>query len=298
MKHAAFIAAVVLAVLLAGGFTAVTLRGAGIREGEEGRLTVAATIYPLYDIARTVAGDRARAVLLLPPGASPETFELSPGAARELQRSAILFAVGHGIDEWALDAAQNAAPVIVDRGVALRMLDEDEEDPHYWLDPANARVIARTMADALSDANPDGAESYRNNAARLQEDLEVLEREMREGAPELRGLPVIAAHDAWGYFAEVVGLEIAGSVHESPGKDPGPRTLRALQEAAAARNVRLMIAEPQLASPVLEAFAEDRRMRIVSLDPIGGTGEMKTYASMIRQNIERLRNAARALEEL
>lgn len=88
---------------------------------------VAATIFPVYDIARNVADGVTGVKLVLPPGASPHTFEPSPQLVASLQEVEVLFAVGHELDEWAFDLVPAEADrVIVDKGLAII----DIEDRH------------------------------------------------------------------------------------------------------------------------------------------------------------------------
>ena len=90
---------------------------------ETGKAVVAATIYPLYDMARNVAGDNAEVKLILPPGASPHLFEFFPRQLKELQNVKAVFAIGHGLDDWAtqvINVSRNARVIIVDYGIDLR----------------------------------------------------------------------------------------------------------------------------------------------------------------------------------
>ncbi len=66
----------------------------------EQKQKVAATIFPLYDITRTIAGDKFEVVLLTPPGASPHSFEPQPSVLKKLTGSKVIFAIGHGVDNW------------------------------------------------------------------------------------------------------------------------------------------------------------------------------------------------------
>ncbi|HEX7503154.1 MAG TPA: metal ABC transporter substrate-binding protein, partial [Acidobacteriota bacterium] len=65
----------------------------------QGPLVLAATIFPAADIARHVAGPGVRVIQILPAGASPHTFDLTPGQLRELQAARIIFKIG-GVDDW------------------------------------------------------------------------------------------------------------------------------------------------------------------------------------------------------
>lgn len=98
---------------------------------KEGKPSVAATIFPLYDLVRQVAGDRAVAVLVLEPGASPHTYEASPGKIKELADTKAIFAIGAGLDAWASDitTALPATEVIaMDRYAILKPFIQEEHD--------------------------------------------------------------------------------------------------------------------------------------------------------------------------
>src|SRR5712691_1931950 len=69
-------------------------------------LKVAATIFPLYDLVRQVAGSGVEVVLLVPPGASPHTFAVKPGTVRALTGCVAVFTIGHGLDDWVTRLAQ------------------------------------------------------------------------------------------------------------------------------------------------------------------------------------------------
>jgi ABC-type Zn2+ transport system substrate-binding protein/surface adhesin len=102
-----------------------------------------------------VAGPVADVILILPPGASPQTFEPTPSAVRGLSGARTLFVIGHGLDDWAARLARGAGVprlVRVDAGLALRREGGHEGgpvDPHYWLSIRNGEVIARTVAAEL-----------------------------------------------------------------------------------------------------------------------------------------------------
>src|SRR2546428_13411269 len=113
-------------------------------------LKVAATIFPLYDLVRQVAGSAVEVILLVPPGASPHTFSVKPGTVRTLTGCVAAFTIGHGLDDWATRLAQEAGvkrTIVTDAGISLRRgysehhstehaqsqtAAHDAVDPHYW----------------------------------------------------------------------------------------------------------------------------------------------------------------------
>lgn len=125
-KKNVIIAAVVVVIVLAGAVFAMSHNNVSNQELEN---KVGATIFPLYDIARQIAGDEFEVVLLLPAGASPHTFDPQPSLLRDLQGARAVFAIGHGLDDWSNIVAESIdAPVItMDHGVELRATEEEHE---------------------------------------------------------------------------------------------------------------------------------------------------------------------------
>ena len=141
---------------------ALLLLSAGAARAEAKKsLVLAATIFPAADIVRRVAGPDARVIQVLPPGASPHTFDLTPGQVRQLQDVRLVFKIG-GIDDWIDGIAESlprAAMVVLNWDIAMMPIHEGghahnghgaghdgENDPHYWLDPDNGAIMARPSA--------------------------------------------------------------------------------------------------------------------------------------------------------
>jgi zinc transport system substrate-binding protein len=113
-----------IAFALAAGVVAIAVGCRDHREpdADDGaRPVVAVTIFPVADLAREIAGPAADIVVVLPPGASPHTFDPSPDLARRLARARLVVAVGAGLDDWAGDLARGSHVhrVAVTDGVAL-----------------------------------------------------------------------------------------------------------------------------------------------------------------------------------
>ena len=75
---------------------------------EDPATEIAATILPIYNIAQNVAGDVLEVELILPPGASPHTFEVTPSSIRNLKSTKVVYAVGHGLDDWTNQISESA----------------------------------------------------------------------------------------------------------------------------------------------------------------------------------------------
>lgn len=270
-----------------------------------GRSRVTATIFPLYDIVRNVAGEAVEVRLLLKPGMEPHSFEPTPTAVRDVSGSAAIYAIGHGLDGWTAGiAASSGTPVVtVDRDIILRQgaenesltagaAEEDEHeneyDPHYWLSVPNAIRMAETVADDLTARFPSDAAAFRTNLDEYRSRLTALDTEIRTmlGALPADRRNIVTFHPAWYYFAEEYGLSVAGSFEVSPGREPTPRGLSALSTAVATADVRTLYVEPLFSDAAIRSFATDHDLGIAAIDDIGGTGGRDTYESLLRYDAE------------
>ena len=90
------------------------------------KLVLSGTIFPVYDIVRQIAGDKADVSLLLAPGESPHTFNMTPSVQQAISESAIVFGIGEGLDEWIVDSDNY---VVLTSGIELRgWSGEDDHD--------------------------------------------------------------------------------------------------------------------------------------------------------------------------
>lgn len=262
-----------------------------------GKPRIAATIFPLYDIARNIAGDTADVVLILPPGASPHTFEPLPSNISELRGSLVIYAVGHGLDDWTdqLTAATGTAKIVVDDGVNLSQTrspeagsagspEADGLDPHYWLTMANGARIAHTIAEDLKRRLPDQADAIDRRQQRYFQELAAADAEMRRLLGGIKSRDIVTMHDAWYYFARAYDLKVVGTFEPTAGREPTPKYLKDLVDAIKVSGVRVLYTEPQLASQSVSSFLSDNGLSVSVLDPNGGVAGRDSYIDMMLYN--------------
>lgn len=281
---------------------------------------IAATIFPLYDIAKNVADGVTDVALVLPPNASPHTFEPSPRLVASLQEIEALYAIGHGLDEWAFELVpEEAGKIVVDKGLAIISTedrhreghdlgdadehdeheegdghDEHEEDehghehgetdPHYWLSVPNGQMIARTIAADLIERFPGQKDRIEKNLEDYLDELDLVEAEIQTILRDIRNRKIITMHDAWYYFAVHHRLDIVGTFEPAPGREPTPRYLAELTDAVNSFGARVIYSEPQISTESIEAFAADRGLKIAELDPIGGVPGRETFKKLMKYN--------------
>lgn len=253
-------------------------------------LKVAATIQPLASVVREILGDRGTVSALLPPGASPHTFEPLPGDLARLEGTVLLVRVGTGLDGWSerLLAASGTPPATVtfldlpdahprqwgsDDAHAHEDEHETEDtdiDPHIWLDPTRVRdALVPAIADALCAADPPGTEAYRERARTYALRLGELDAEIQSTLAGIKTRAFIAYHSTWRYFAERYGLEQTASIEAYAGDEPTPAELAGLVAVARERNINAVIMEPQLGQRVARNIADEIGAKLEMADPLG-----------------------------
>lgn len=276
------IAAAALLGLAALGIWSSRPRLAGSPLHQENKLRIAATINPLADMIRQISGPDIEVITILPPGASPHTFEPTPEQIRQLQGVKLIMVIGHGFDDWSQVLAQNlpgARLVSVDSGITLRQLPADQvdpdmpgqnQDPHYWLSATNAKIMAKNITDLLDQTEPTHKPTHAANLLALTSELDKLDLDIKNGLSGLSHKELITHHNAWGYFADAYGLKVVGTFEISPGKEPTPQQIVDLQAKVKEFGIQTIFSEPQLSDQSLRPFTQDLNLRIAVLDPEGG----------------------------
>lgn len=298
-----------LTVLLCSAIVLAAIPGglACERQASSDKMTVVVTIFPLADFVRNVAGDKVEVVTLLPAGASPHTYEPTPGDMKAVARATLLVVNGAGLDFWVerLETAGSDTLVIVDTSVTLAaedlLLSGDEHDhgdeendhggtnPHYWLDPVLAQKQVEAIASALVSADPENGDFYSENAADYVAQLQSLDEEIGKATEDFSPREYVTFHASWTYFARRYGLVEAAVMVESHGQEPD---IKHAIDAAREFHVKAIFAEPQFTTSeaAAETVADETEAQVLVLDPIGGPklADRDSYIALMRYNVRRM----------
>jgi ABC-type Zn uptake system ZnuABC Zn-binding protein ZnuA len=257
-----------------------------------GRILALASILPLADFARQVGGDRVTVEALVPPGASPHTYELLPSQLRSVSHARLLVLNGVGLEFWAdrvIAAADNPDLLVVrtSEGLALIAGDPDEPggNPHVWLSPRCAMHQVRMIRDGLIRTDPSGTAVYEANARNYIHQLSLLDDEVRAQVATFSSRRFIAFHAAWAYLARDYGLDEAGVIEHRPGQEPSPEEIAAIVRSVRSIRARAIFAEPQFSPKAAEAIAEETGTQVLFLNPLGSPPDYD-YLDMMRANLK------------
>jgi len=279
-----------------------------------GVLDVVATSTDLKALVEAVGGERVRVESLAPALHEPHAVDVKPGQLARLKSAALLVRVGLDHEPWLARvratvndprfAPGGAADLDVSRGIDLLQTETPRVksergphvhgfgNPHYWLDPANARPMTQTILDGLARLSPDAREAFGRNRARFLEQLDAGLRRWTDAMAPHHGARVVAFHDSWPYFARRFGLVIAATVEPVPGVPPTPASLAALTAGMKDAAVRVLIIEPSASRAVADRVAAPNGARVVTLVPsVGGNAEARDYLTLFDVNVQRLGEA-------
>lgn len=154
-------------------------------------------------------------------------------------------------------------------------------DPHVWLDPVNAQVWVKVIAESLAEADPENANLYRSNAQTAHARLETLINRIQSSANQMNDIRFIVFHDAYQYFENRFGVFAAGAISVSDAADPSPARIAEIRDTVADLNVRCVFTEPQYnPNMVKSVFKGTEVLTIGVIDPLGATlspGENQYY---------------------
>ncbi|MBO3084021.1 metal ABC transporter substrate-binding protein [Cellulomonas fengjieae] len=276
---------------------------------EDGTVDVMASFYPLEFIAEQVGGDRVDVRSVTPPGAEPHDVELSPaqvaridGADLMLYLSGFQPAVDDAVAQTSpghvVDAASDTTLLAADEHHEDETAEEHQEhdhgelDPHFWLDPSRMPAVVDDVATALSEIDPEGADTYAANAAALNQRFEDLDAAYAAGLQQCGSRTFVTSHDAFGYLADRYDLDQVGISGIDPDAEPSPARLAEVKDIVRDEGVSTIFFESLVSPKVAQTLAADLGIDAAVLDPLEGVTEPDAdYFSVAEANLDALRMA-------
>ena len=195
-----------------------------------------------------------------------------------------------------LDLSQYIKPLEV-----VAMADRSQGDihpngnPHYWLDPENARQMARGIALKLAELDPAGKEVFARNLEAFESDLTIKEASWKVRLAPIAGQSIVTLHRSWSYFAARYGLQVVAFVEPKPGIPPTPTHTLELIKEMQAKQVKLLLMENfyDKRAPELVAAKTGAKLAIVP-NSVGGEEGVATYFDLMERIVGTIEKAARS----
>lgn len=270
--------------------------------GSNGKLHAVTSLEIFADLVRNVGGDRVDVTALLPPGADPHTYELTPNRVADIAKADVVFVNGLGLEATIQDTiGANAGGRVVTLTDGLPVIKNDTQlaegastaggNPHMWLDVRLGARYVEKIRDALIERDPAGRATYEANANAYLQQLGDLDREMEQtvlSIPKERR-KLVTFHDAYPYLAARYGLQIVGVAVPSPGQEPSAQHIADLTQTLRSQGMPAVYKEPEFNAAVLEQAASEAGVRVLDLLSDAYADGVSSYVQLIRFDMQQLK---------
>jgi zinc/manganese transport system substrate-binding protein len=277
-------------------------------------LRVVTATTDLAALAQEVGGDRIKVDSISRGYQDPHFVEAKPSFLLTLRQADLLIVVGLQLEiGWLpplltqagnpriqvgasgyLDASQFAEILDKPTGPVTRAMGDVHPlgNPHYWLDPANGRRVAKGIADKLAQLEPSNAAYFAGRFQDFDQRLDAAEQKWDAAMKPYKGRKLVAYHNSLPNFVKRFGLNVIGYVEPRPGIPPSPVHTIELIGRMKRENCRIIMVEPYFDLKTPNAIARETGAQVVQYLPsVGGGKEVTDYFKLFDYDIDLLTKA-------
>ena len=239
---------------------------AGQKEQHQDKVQIVVSILPQVYFVEKIGGDRVIVSIMVPPGASPATYEPKPKQMKELTRASMYVRIRVPFENAWMDkfSAANKDMLIVDSTRGIERI--GGKDPHIWLSPRLVKIQAENIYKGLVQINPENKKAYTQNKEEFLKEIDTLDRELAQTFTKIKGGKFMVFHPSWAYLARDYGLEQIPI--EIEGKEPSAAEMTNLIKNAKTNNIKIIFVQPQFNSNSARTLARQIGGKVVFVDPL------------------------------
>jgi zinc transport system substrate-binding protein len=254
--------------------------GGGVRDSEAGKRIITVSIDPFRYFVEAIGGDDFIVNVMVPSGANPHIYEPFPDQIFRLRKSVAYISNGYlGFElTWLgrfydtneamkkLNLSQNIEPL----GSAHHHEGDHVEgaDPHYWVSPKCAMIMAASVKDFLVGLNPVSKNKYETNYQKLLTVISGIDRKATDLFSGVKSKSFMIYHPNLGYLARDYGLEEIAVEYE--GKEPPPSRMKHLIDRAEAGGIKTIFVQREYDAKNARAIAHEIGASVRIIDPLSG----------------------------
>jgi len=278
------------------------------------KVQVVSSLQDFSSIAQSIGGERVETFALAKGYQDPHFVDAKPSFILKLSRADVLIVAGLEleigylpplIDQARNDKIKPGSPGYLDASIGCDILQRPTTqvtramgdvhpygNPHYWTDPNNGRVIAKSIAAKLSEIDPAGRATYEKNLAAFDAKLAEKDKEWLAKMAPYAGTKIVTFHDSWPNFAKHFKLDVAGHVEPKPGIPPSPSHTLEIINMITAQKIPIILVEPYFDTKTPNFIASKTGAVVVMFFPsVGGKPEIKDYFALFDYDIDAFVNA-------
>lgn len=234
------------------------------------KAVIAVSIVPQSTFVKEVCGDKFEVLTMIPAGASPETYEPAPQDIAKLEAAEIYFSIGVPAEEKIISSLSKTTVLSKLHTEVSKVypdiIEENGRDPHIWLSPKRVAVMINSIAETLTEYDPENKDFYKANAEKYIQKLSSVENEITETLKAKTQREFLAFHPAFGYFAE----DFALTMHclEEHGKEATAKHIAEMTDLAKEKGIKTIFYQAETSGRQAKAFAEEIDGKAVALEPL------------------------------
>lgn len=288
----------------------------------EGKVNVVTTFYPIYEFTSEIGGEDINAINLLPVGVEPHDWTPRSQDIINTSKAQLFLYNGAGLEGWvpnflkSLDKDSEVKAVEVSQGVNYIMTDEEDEhdhggeenaenhetegsgdalhtDPHTWVSPKSALIMAENIKESLIAADPEHTEGYEERYSKLAERLQALDSKFETELAKLPNSEIVVSHQAFAYLARDYGLTQHAIMGLSPDAEPRGQDLVNLAALVKEEGIRYIFFEELVSDKLAKTLAAEAGVETMVLNPVEGLTEEQekngdNYFTLMEKNLQNL----------
>lgn len=283
-------------------------------DNQSSKLSIIATIFPQYDFARTIGGDKCDVSMLIAPGTESHSFEPTTSDIMEIADCDIFIYTGGESDSWIdsiLSNINNPDMTVISLMDCVDLIeaeDEDEHensdhdhgkmDEHVWTSPVNALTISEKICDAMCAKDPANAEAYKANLSDYKESLSALDKDFREITENAsRSTLVFGDRFPLRYFAQEYGLEYSAAFSGcSDDTEASASTVAQLIDKVKSENIPVVLKIELSSDSIASTICKETGAQMLTFYSCHNISKEdfeagETYLSLMQKNAETLKIA-------
>ena len=246
--------------------------------------TIMVSVLPQKYFVEQIAGEHFNVNVMIPPGASPVTYEPTPKQMKELSNSFVYFRIGHIEFEksWMKKLMSvNPEMQVLDLSKNADLIKPENEhdhdhshdghhhhgvDPHIWTSPKEVKKQVEIIYNYLIKEKPELKEEFKGNYTKFIKEVDSLDNYISKSLSPFQGRKFLIFHPALSYIARDYGLEQISI--EIDGKEPTPANIQKIIEIAKKEEIKIVFVQKQFSTHNAEVIAREINGSVIQIDPL------------------------------
>ncbi|MGC5773440.1 metal ABC transporter solute-binding protein, Zn/Mn family [Paenibacillus pabuli] len=296
----------------------------------EGKVNVITSFYPVYAFTATIGGEDANVINLLPTGVEPHDWTPKSQDIVNTSKAQLFLYNGAGLEGWvpnflkSLNSDTQVKSVAVSEGVTLLTAEGDDGhghghgeeevddhsdehadetnaediadhhvDPHTWVSPKSAMVMAENIKNSLIEVDPAHKEGYEQRYNELRGKLETLDQHFTDELSSLPNKEIVVSHQAFGYLARDYGLTQHAIMGLSPDAEPTGQDIVKLAKMVKDEGIKYIFFEELVSDKLAKTLASEAGVETMVLNPVEGLTKEQAangddYFTLMEKNLQNL----------